>query len=52
MKEYIVTLSHNEVINIEANTENEAIHKAYNLADYQGVWDEVEIEEIEDEDDE
>ena len=45
----MVTLSHNEMIEVEANNEHEAVYKAYAQAEVNCVWDEVDVEELEDE---
>lgn len=47
MAQYVVMLSHNEIIEVEADNENEAIHKAYSMAEVNCVWDEVNVEETE-----
>lgn len=47
MARYTVTLTHVEIYDVEANDENTALHKAYNMAEYQGVWDCTEVEEEE-----
>ena len=47
MAEYKVILTHTEVIYVEAENESEAIHKAYAEAENNCFWDEVDIEEIE-----
>lgn len=53
MSRFVVTLSHNEVIEVEADNENEAVHKAYEQAEVDCFWDESDVEEIEeDEEDE
>lgn len=49
MTRYMVTLTHNEMIEVEANNENEAVYKAYAQAEANCVWDEVDVEELEDE---
>ena len=52
MANYKVTLTHTEVIEVEAQNESEAIAKAYAAAEAQQVvWDEGEVEEIGEEDD-
>ena len=52
MSRYVVTLSHNEVIEVEADNENEAVHKAYKQAEANCFWHEVDVEEIEEEEEE
>ena len=51
MKYYKVTLSHTEVIEVDADNENDALHKAYSMAEANCVWDECDIEEFEMEND-
>lgn len=48
---YIVTLTHTRNYEIEADSESEAISKAYNMARNNPVvyWDDVEVEEIDEE---
>ena len=38
MKNYIVTLTHNEVIKVIADNSNEALHKAYSAEHMRGEW--------------
>ena len=49
MKNFVVTLTHTEIIEVIANSSDEALHKAYNLADADCFWDETYIEECDDE---
>ncbi len=42
---YTVTLTHTEIITVEAEDENDALRQAFDLADTNCFWDEVEIEE-------
>jgi len=51
-KKYVVTLTHTEIIEVDAENETDAAHKAYRMADAQCVWDEVDIEETDENDDE
>ena len=50
MKNYKVTLIHTEVIYVEDDNENNALHKAYSEAETNCFWDEVNIEEVEEDD--
>ena len=45
MKAFTVFFTHNEKLEVDAENVDEALRKAYAAADYQGVWDEVEIQE-------
>ena len=49
MARYIVMLTHNEEIEVEANSESDALHKAYSMAEANCFWDEINIEEVEEE---
>ena len=49
MARYIVMLTHNEEIEVEADSENDALHKAYNMTEADCFWDEINIEEVKDE---
>lgn len=49
MKNYIVTLTHNDVIKVIADNSNEALHKAYSLAETNCFWDETYVEECDEE---
>lgn len=49
MKNFVVTLTHTEVIEVVADNSNEALHKAYSLADANCFWDETYVDECDDE---
>lgn len=46
MKSFVVTLVHTEEIEVTADSENEALHKAYRMADANCHWDEHYVEEL------
>ena len=52
MSKYVITLYHTEVVRVEADNEDEAIHKAYAQADSDYSWDGVDVEETEKEEEE
>lgn len=46
MKTYTVTLTHTEVITVEAENEEDALEKAYSEAEYECYWNEFEINNL------